>query len=455
LKINERMKLFFAVTIPIILTCSIFWIRNFLGVGIFNGTRNEALNILSGIVQGLSTIVAIIFALIIVVVQTTLTKYVTKTVQYVFLNWLNFLVLTLYLNTIMIAFSTMWIIDQGIVPRWVDVTMAMTAICISSLIPFFIFLPSFLKLSNVMNQMKNEVLDAFREKDEEKFGLITSKISLLVNTIKKALEVGEDEYAFEGVKFLEEIIEKEDFPKQRWSFHNYILSTLDDLSTISLKRNPNFTLTILQTYKKMLQKLQEIPPAFHNVANRMVQSTMNICKEGLDTKLGESFASMSYHLIVYVYKVDVLLGYAVFCVIDFDPNLRQVLRFCKTKGIIERVSFDFETNDSILELLKKQKESEALHLLQIMFKETPKTQFMLQGVISLIEDAKVEGFDSFASSTLNKTKKNFKQFSIETIYDPKLEGRSELSVSSDYKVVFKTGNEKQNEAFLWIKRQIG
>lgn len=451
MKVTERMKPFFALAVPVILVYSIFLVFNYLGLRVFYGTRGEALNVLSGIVQSLSTIVAIVFTLILVVVETTLGKYVTKTVQYVILNWLNFLVLTLYLGTIIIALYTIWIIDREIVSIWVDVTMVMTTICISSLLPFFIILPRFLKLTNVMNQIKSEVLDACQEKN---YGLMTSKTSLLVNTIKKSIEIGEEEYAFEGAKYLEEIIEKEDYHEQRWMFFSYILSILDDLGTRSLGRNPNYTLRILQVYGKMLQKLQDIPPAFHNIANSMVQSIMNICRDGLGTKLGQSFASISYTLILYIYKMDVLLGYFVFCVPDFDPSLRQVLHHCETEGIVERVSFDFTTNYAILELIKKQKESEALHLFQIIFEETPKTPFTLLGIVRLTKDSKVEGFDSFASSVLDMTKQKFKPLTLDTIYDPKLGGRSELSVSHDYKILFKTGNEKENEAFLWIKRQM-
>jgi hypothetical protein len=437
--------------IPVILVFSMFLVFNYLGLRIFYGTRGEALNALGTIVQGLSAIIAIVFALILVVVQTTLGKYVTKTVQYIVLNWLNFLVLTLYLGTIMIALFTMWIIDREVVSTWVDVTMVMTTLCIGSLIPFFITLPRFLRLTNIMNQIKDEVLDACQEKN---YGLMTSKTNLLVNTIKKSLEVGEEEYAFEGARYIEEIIKKEDYREQRWMFFSYILYLLDDLGTRSLGRNPNYTLRILEVYGKMLQKLQDIPPVFHSIATSIVQSTMNLCRDSRGTKVLQPLAWKSYYLILDVYKTDILLGYSPFSAIDLDPSLRQVLKYYVDEGISERVGFsDFITNKTILELLKKEKQSEALHLFQIIFEETPKTRFALLGVISLIKDSKTEGFDSFASSAFDMVKQNFRPLSFEIIYDPKLGGRSELSVSPENKVVLKTGKEKEKEALLWIKQQ--
>jgi len=452
LKVTKRLKLFLALGSPVILVWLMFLVFSNSGLGIFNGTKSEALNVLSGVVQGLSSIVAIVFTLIIVVVQTTLGKYITKTVQYVVLSWLNFLILTLYLGTIIVALYTMWTVDQEIVSTWVDITMVMTTICVSSLLPFFMILPRFLKLTNVMNQIKEDVLDACQEKNYE---LMTSKTNLLVNTIKKSLEAGEEEYAFEGTRYIEEIIEKEEYPEQRWMFFHYILSRLDDLGMRSLRTNPNYTLRILQVYKNLLQKLQDIPPVFHNVAISMVQSIMTICKDGLDTRIGQSFISTSYSLILNIYKLDILLGYFVFCDIDLTPSLRQVLRYGKTKGIVERLSFDFETNDAIMELLRNQKRTEALHLFLIIFGETPKTHLALQRIISLIIDSKVEGFDTFASSSVLKVvKQKFKPFTLDVTYDAKLEGTSELSVSYDYKIVLKTGIKKKEEAFLWIKEKM-
>jgi hypothetical protein len=456
LRIGERAKFSSYTLIPLILIGVLFVVFAHFRITIFYGERSDALNILNGVVQVLSTIIAIVFSIIIVVVQSTLGKYVTKATWYVVSDRVNILMLCLYLSTIGCALGTMWIINSETWNLWVDVTLTASLICLCALIPFFLRMSQSVSPTLITEKMKNEVLDACQEKNYER---MTSKTNLLVNTIKKSLEDGEDEYAFEGTKYIEEIIEKEDYPEQRWMFSNYVLSLLDDLGTRSLGRNPNYTLRILEVYGKMLPKLQEIPPAFHNVANSMVQSIMNICKDGLDTKLGKSFVGKSYYLILEVYKTDILLDYFVFSVINLDPSLRQVLKYCVYEGIFETVGVnDFVTTDAILELLKKEKQSEALHLFQVIFEETPETPFALQGIIRLIKDSKVEGFDSFASSVLNMTKQRFKSFTLDIVYDPKLEGRSSLSVSPDYKIVHETGIEKEKEASLWIKhacKQIG
>ena len=129
LRISEKAKLFFAPIIPLILILVMFVAFAHLRIRIFYGERSNALNILNGIVQGLSTIVAIVFSIIIVVVQTTLGKHVTRAIRYVISNWINILMLCLYVYTIICALCTMWIINYGTWTLWVDVTMTASVLC--------------------------------------------------------------------------------------------------------------------------------------------------------------------------------------------------------------------------------------------------------------------------------------------------------------------------------------
>ena len=258
LRIDERAKFFLFASIPVVFIGVLFVVFALFRITIFYGERSDALNILNGVIQALSTIIAIVFSIIIVVVQSTLGKYVTKATWYVILDRVNVLILCLYLSTIGCALGTMWIINYETWNLWVDVTLTASIICLCALLPFFLRMSQSVSPTLITEKIKNEILDAYQEKNYER---ITSKTSLLVNTIKKSLEEGQDEYAFESTKYIEEIIEKEDYPEQRWMFFNYVLSLLDDLGTRSLGRNPNYTLRILQVYGKMLPKLQEIPHA--------------------------------------------------------------------------------------------------------------------------------------------------------------------------------------------------
>lgn len=451
-KIGEKTKLLFAVFIPLILFGALFFTFATFGIQIFFGERSDALSILNGVVQGLSTIIAILFSIIILVVQTTLGKYLTKATRYVISDWVNILMLFLYVCTITSALWTMWNINYGLWTVWVDVTMTASLVCLGALIPFFLRMPHTLNPTIIMNQVKNEILNACEGKD---FKLMGDKTNLLFSMTRRSIETGDVEYAFEGFRILEEIVRLEDSGENRWMFFNLMQSLLDNMGMENLTKNPNVTLRIFGVYSGICDKVKEIPPIFVNVADRIVRSVIEICREAKSTRFAGALLFQGFFIIIDAYKTDVLLDYYFVCLMGLDESLREILKMSREAGVLDRFLVGFPINDAVMELLRKGKNEEASHMLEVILAELVGSPSLKLSIMGLIIDSKVEGFDDFASKSLEIVKRKFVPFEIVVTYDADLgEGRREASVKPDGSLEIKTGDKKRKKAALWIKQKV-
>jgi len=140
LRLSEGVKLTFAFFVPVVLFLVVLLFYSFSGVSVFYGSRDGALDLLGIVVQCLSAVAAIVFSLLLVVVQITLGKYTTRVVDYVFLGWKSLFVLYLYLETIVYGLYVMWTINSLLWLVGVDATLTLALICVGSLLLYFILL---------------------------------------------------------------------------------------------------------------------------------------------------------------------------------------------------------------------------------------------------------------------------------------------------------------------------
>jgi len=451
-RINEKTKCALAVLTPMLLIGVLFVTFAHFRIRVFYGERSDALNILNGVVQGLSTIVAIVFSIIIVTVQTTLGKYVARAIRYVLLSWRNILVLCLYISTISCALGTMWIISYQTWVVWVDVTMTASVLCLIVLLPFFLQMSQSLNPSLIMNQVKEDILDACDRKD---FKLMAGKTNLLFSMIKKAIEIGDVGYAFEGLRFVEEVIRLENARENRWMYFNLVQSLLDNLGMESLRKHPNVTLRIFEVYTRLIAKMKSVPVIFANITRGIVRSVMDICSEALPYRFVSPLLLKAFHMIIDIYKSYVLLDYYVFENDFLDQSLHNLLGMSRGIEAFEAFPIGFTINHAIMELLKNEKAKEALHMLEVIHQETTGEPFVKLSLIGLIIDSKSKGFDDFASKSLEIAKKKFAPFKMDVLRDPSFgEGKTETSVKPDGSMEIKTGDKKIEEASLWIKRRV-
>jgi len=451
--IGQKIKVSFAILLPIILICSLLFAFAFFRIRIFYGDKTDALNTLNGVVQSLSAIVAIVFSIIIVVVQTTLGRHVTRAVWYVISDWVNILMLFLYVCTITSALWTMWGISSANWTLGMDVTMTVSIVCLGALLPFFFRMSQSLNPAPIMNQVKNEILDAYRKKD---FKLTSDKTNLLFSMIKRSIDVGDVEYAFEGVKLVEEVVKLEDVQENRWVFLNLIQALLDNLGMESLPKNPNVTLRIFDVYTSIGEKTKNVPPIFVNVSERIVQSVVEICREGLPTRFANALLLKASHMIIDIYKFYVLLDYYFVCLTSLDSRLVETLKMSREIGALDTFPIAFAMDHAVMELLKKGKNEEALHMSEVIFGQTTASPFVKMSLIGLVMNSKAEGFDDFASKSLQIVKKKFAPFKIGLVHDPNFgDGRTETSVKPDGSMEVKTGDEKKEKASLWMNQEMG
>ena len=452
MKIGEKTKLLSAIFIPLILFVALFSVFAFSGVHIFRGERSEALSILNGVVQGLSTIIAIVFAIVILVVQTTLGKYSVRATRYIVTDWINILMLFLYVCTISSALWTMWNINKGFWNVWMDVTATASFVCLGALLPFFLRMTHSLNPNMIMNEVKKEILSACKEED---FKLMSDKTNLLLSMIGRSVRGGDVMLAFGGFQILEEVIKLEDSGKNRWMFYNLMQSLLDNLGMECLEKNPNVTLRTFDAYSRILDKLKRAaPPIFVNVASRVERFVVEICANALSTRFAEALLSKAYWMMIDIYKTNVLLDYYFVCLWHVDQSLREILKMSRDAGIFETYPF-WETNHAVMELLKEGKDEEALHLSEVIFSELTGAPSVKLFIMGLILDSKVAGFDDFASGSLGLAKPKFGSFNVDVVYDANFgEGRREMSVKPDGSLEIKIGDKGKEEACLWIKQEI-
>ena len=449
-RIRQTTKIVIALSAPIILHLALFSAFGLSGVRIFYGDRSDALNTLNGVVQSLSAIVAIVFSIVIVVVQTTLGKYVAKAAWYVITDWVNMLMLFLYVSTIAIALATMWIIASVFWDVWMDVAMTSSLVCLCALIPFFLRMPQSLKPSSIMSQVKDEILDACNAKDLK---TANTKTNLLFTMTRKSIEGGDIEFAFEGFALVEEVIRLENARENEWLFLELVQSLLHSLAIENSARNPNVTMRILDVYVTLFTKIKGTPFVFVNMTNRIAHSMFVICNEARHTKFISILLLRTSSLLIDFYRVFLLTDSSMAGLLE--PHLRATLKMCRESQVFEMFRLGFQIEHSIMDLLRKEKRKEALRMLLLILEELPESTDIKMSVMGLVIDSKAEGFNDFASSSLEIVTKKFAPFRIDTFYDPELgEGRRQTSVSPEGSFEIKTGDKKMEEASLWANQEM-
>lgn len=332
-----------------------------------------------------------------------------------------------------------------------DVTATASFVCLGALLPFFLRMSHLLNPIMIMNEVKKEILGACKEED---FKLMSVKTNLLVSMIGRSIRSGDVEHAFGGFQILEEVIKLEDSGKNRWMFFNLMQSLLDNLGRECLEKNPNVTLRTFDVYSRILDKVKGIPPICINLASRVEKSVVEICRDALSTRFAEALLSKAYWMMVDIYKTDVLLDYYFVCLMHVDQSLREILKMSREAGIFETYP-SFETNHAVMELLRKGKNEEALHLSEVIFSELTGSPSVKLFIMGLILDSKVAGFDDFASRSLRLAKPKFGSFNVDVIYDANFgEGRTEMSVKPDRSMQIKIGDKRKEKACLWMKQEM-
>ena len=372
LNIGYKTRLILALCLPLTLIGSLFVAFAHFPIRVFYGERSSALSMLNGVVQGLSTIVAIVFSIVILVLQATLGRYVTKTIRYLISDWVNVLMLSLYLTTIICALGTMWTIDHKTWNLWVDITMGATFFCIGALLPFFLRVPHSLNPGLIMRQMRDEILDSFYHIGRVGLSRIMSQIDSLFDVIDKCVETGDINPALEGIRLVR--------------------------------------MMILQLYDDRL-----LNPMF---LWDMMDYVLEICRKALRTELARARPLLfeGYDLAVEIYRYCVIHNSHMYV----DEAFRKFLRLSRNAGFRVRLDLDL-LMDTIMELLRINERGRALHVLGILLEEIPEDQLFKFHMLELVKDSKIGGFDQFASTSLKMMRKAFAKFDVDALAKDKSE----------------------------------
>jgi len=453
-RLGEKARILLAAMLPIPLILGIALTFTHLEIHIFYGDISSALSLLGGIVQGLSTIVAIVFSIIIVVVQTTLGKQVTKSIRYIVTDWMNILVLCMYLYTVICALTTMWIVDYEAWTLWVDTTVVASLFSISILLPFFLRLPNALNPTRIMSLIRDEVLDAHDQRDSKK---VEERMDILFSIINRSVEAGDVAYAFEGLQLAEDLVTHE---TGLISFFFAIQPLLDGTALLNIEKRPSVTLRVFDIYAQVIEKTKDDPDHFTVIGKEIAKSLVNICRETPIASSARLLISRAYRIILDVYKIFVLVDYFVsFNETFLDLKLREILRLFKKVGLFNQFTsnlpFD-RTCDDIIQLVRKGKSDQALHMLTTIIGEIPSSPspYIQLLAIEILRESKYWGFDDFGLQS-SKVLKKLAPIKVEVISDPNFEF-NEITVDIDLDgfIKIKTEIGKLQEAYLWAQHEM-
>jgi len=444
-KIDERTKLFLSAIFITSLIFALIYILSSFKVQIFHGDKFQAANLLGTLVQGLTAIVAIVFTLILFVSQFTLGKYVTRTIDYVLLNWLNFLTLVFGIATILLNVITLWNLSMEHWRLYVDLSVILFILFMILMFLFFLSIPSFLKPKRILDSIQREILRK-EPKDRE---FISRKIELLFSVVRKLRDNGESSDALYGINLLGDTIRSINLGEEEFLFLQSAISKLEDIGIESIEKQPSLTMNTVGELRKILNFVERKGFFLEiNIGNQVVSSSLSICENSIDTRHAKSLIQMTYSLVLNFYE---LCASKDGSIITFGPEaLNRLLHYSEVSNLPSYYLLSFEPQWVISRLFKKGRTEEAFILFEILVNRYPRHSQTLIFCIDILFESVRENED-FAKKVVEKIINNFESVKVEIKTKKGKTGRTISVRNSDVRI--ETGDEDKDVA-LWIKNSL-
>lgn len=369
------MMLIFSFCLPAFLIAFFLMFFQISGIHIFLGDQQGVLSVLSGIVQSLSAVVAIVFSIVTLAVQVTIGKYVSKAAKYLILSPSNLMILNLFVYTIICSLLAMWIMWIALV----DTVILMSILCICLLVPFFIRAPDFLNPLAILKNVRIEILDSCDRKDDKE---TKKKVEFLFHIITDSYRARELESSLEGIETIELLVERESFvypieqgglETREPQFLDFVQLSLRRLCLYLLETDPGLVLRLLETYGVIVRKALSSPYAdLLNLGNRLSISLWEVCnasiprgmdRESYNMDVARNIALKSYDLMCDIYEGIAMKEHPI--AYEVLERLQKVVVFC---GRID-VPIGYvlpRSNSTAMRLLKEHKQTQAESFLGVI-----------------------------------------------------------------------------------------
>jgi len=443
---SERKKILLSSSLFLSLFLTLAFILSYYKVQVFQGDRVEAANLLGNIIQCLAAITAIVFTVILFLGQFSLGKYVTRTIDYVLLDWRNFATLSLFTAVLLLNIVTLWNLSMEYWRLYVDVSVLLSVFCLTWLFPYFWSIPRCLQPRKIFETIQKEV----NSKKQKNIQFVRDKIELLFSIVSKLRDNGESSDALYGLELIGKISRSIDLKEDQYLFRSLITSKLEDIGVESLEVQPGLALRCIDELRNLLTLAKPKGFSFDiNLGNQIVSSSLTICKNSLPKAHAKNFVLKTYSLILYFYQLSALDdGIAM---LIGSQALEKILSYSSQVEIPNYHWLSFEPQWVISNLLKNKKEKEAFFLFSMLYNYFPKDQECLLfslGVLLTAKDRK-----EFSVNVVEKIRNSFGPLNvnIKTIQD---RSGYHLTVSSEHEIEIEISNEDREHA-LWIRDSLG
>lgn len=462
--------LIFSLCLPAFLITFFLVFFQISGIHVFFGDQQGVLSVLSGIVQGLSAVVAIVFSVVTLAIQLTIGKYVSKAAKYLIFSPSNLMILSLFVYTIICSLLAMWIMWIALV----DTVILMSILCIFLLVPFFLRVPGFLNPLTILKNLRIEILDSCDRKDDKE---IKRKVEFLFHIITNSYITGELESSLEGIETIELLVEREGFvypidqgglENREPQFLDFVQLSLRRLCLYLLETDSGLVPRLLETYGVIVRKVLSSPYAdLLNLGNKLSVSLWEVCnasiprgmdRESYNMDVARNIALKSYDLTCDIYEGIAIKEHPV--AYEVLERLQKVVVSCGRIDVPIGIILP-RSNSTAIRLLGEHKQTQAESFLDAILNSViisyQQYKYNVQSikyyVTQLALESKEDAFDEFASKCLEWLKKQYKKIPIEIHH---VEGSGYFSFAWEGEVLHgKVENEKKYNILLWIRKELG
>jgi len=418
----------------------------FQNVHLFYGDRNEAATLLGTMIQCLATVTAIVFALILFVGEFSLGKYVTRTLDYVILNSLNFSMLVFFIAVTVLNILVLSNLTTEYWRLWVDVSVILSVICMISLFPFFLLIPKSLKPRTILGTIMKEIV--CKKQKEQQF--VSEKIELMFSIVGKLRDGGESSDAFYGIALMGETVRSLDLKKFLLPFLSSFISKLESFGIESLSKQPSLALGCIDELRNILNSLDPKEHVEMHYGCRAVMSSLEICEVSLSMRNAEAFLYETYELILGLYELSALGDYDVGLGFGIEA-ITKIQKYANQIGLPIYHLLTLRPIWPMIRLLERGKREEALDLFSVLFDPSPKEETTLRFCIDLL--FWVRESKEFSIKVVETIKQSYGPINIEVKTSQEKSTRRIHSLSSN-NVEIEVEDEKDRDVALWIKSSL-
>lgn len=413
----------------------------YINLHIFKGDINQAISILGTIIQGMTGIIAVLFAFIILIIQYNIGQYIPNTINYIINQKSIVIIFLFYIISFMTAIYSIWNINSEYYGLYVDICLLLFGSQIIQLLPLYGSISEYLNPRKIIDIISNDIPVTFERENNE--------ILLLFSIIHKLIKNGETTSAIYGVRKITSHINIMTSSEHEYLFHSWVIPHYERLAFEAFKYDPNITENVFIEWEKIIDNLcTKSNFLLTNIGNQISSSSLRISKEICYEPYSKFSLITSYRLIRKIY-VDQQKSHPEWITLSDISDLQIILSILN-KTNIEKYLITGLDLTFIYDDLLKNKCYKALQLLFALFtNEMPINEHTLLTGISFIIQKMTIDQKEYALKLINLIKN---KYVIREVIIKKSEKESQETISIDNNnIIIETKKKNTVEKGKWFE----